>query len=652
MCLKNAGVFEWGACSVVAPAAETCNNKDDDCNGTIDDMGTAPCGTGRCLHQIPVCVAGAAPLCDATTGSIDELCNGIDDNCNSFTDENWADKGSPCDGADADNCENGVWGCAEDGATLTCEGDVSSETETCNGFDDDCDGFTDEAEELGEITCGLGICNHTVPACLNGADNVCLEFEGALEEDLPDVAGEDTNCDGVDGDASDAIFVDKVTGDDANAGTREAPVKTIQAGLNLAAMVGATQVLISQGVYTGSLTLINGIGIYGQYDKSRNWVRGPSNVTQIRGGTVAVTAQNILDTTVIQGVVITSESASVAGTSSIGIVATDSPGVVIQSVSINAGAGAAGAAGANGSVGQNGSNGSSGNSGCEYECGFPPICIGLCGTCDRPAGGTGGVGPGSTNGGNGGAGGISKQAGVAGAAGSGTGAGSGGAGGANKGDGSVGGNGAAGVQGSLGAAGQSVGTFSASGYLTSNGSDGTVGTNGGGGGGGGSGGGDLPTFFEGNWCATYGSGGGGGGGAGQGGNGGKGGGGGGASIGILLSGAPITVETTLIMTGNGGNGGAGAPGGDGGTGGLGGAGGPRGDGDDQGAGAFGGSGGNGGPGGPGGGGGGGVAFGVVCVSATLLDTDTTIVPGSGGFGGASSGNVGNNGATGETRDCF
>ena len=52
-------------------------------------------------------------------------------------------------------------------------------------------------------------------------------------EDLPDDQGLDTDCDGLDGNATLAIFVSP-TGDDASLGTMESPVKTIKQGLLLA----------------------------------------------------------------------------------------------------------------------------------------------------------------------------------------------------------------------------------------------------------------------------------------------------------------------------------------------------------------------------------------------------------------------------------
>jgi hypothetical protein len=55
--------------------------------------------------------------------------------------------------------------------------------------------------------------------------------------DLPDNNFIDSNCDGIDGNSSDAVYVDPINGAFAAAGglgTREAPVRTIQEGLDTA----------------------------------------------------------------------------------------------------------------------------------------------------------------------------------------------------------------------------------------------------------------------------------------------------------------------------------------------------------------------------------------------------------------------------------
>jgi hypothetical protein len=59
--------------------------------------------------------------------------------------------------------------------------------------DNDCDGLTDE--DLGTVTCGLGVCQHTVQACKDGKQVQCDPLSGASEETCGD--GLDNDCDGV-----------------------------------------------------------------------------------------------------------------------------------------------------------------------------------------------------------------------------------------------------------------------------------------------------------------------------------------------------------------------------------------------------------------------------------------------------------------------
>lgn len=88
-------------------------------------------------------------------------------------------------------CRAGVQQCLSDGSGYgSCEGEILPSTEVCNNNDDDCNGQTDE--ELGELSCGVGECQRTVAACINGAPGVC-------EPGLPQSEtcnNKDDNCDG------------------------------------------------------------------------------------------------------------------------------------------------------------------------------------------------------------------------------------------------------------------------------------------------------------------------------------------------------------------------------------------------------------------------------------------------------------------------
>ncbi len=516
-------------------------------------------------------------------------------------------------------------------------GSPTGDDTDCNGLDDDCDGATDN--HYVPHTCGLGICQRQ-STCVNGQES-CVPGTPQPTDD-PDDAFQDTNCDGIDGDEAQAIFV-ATNGSDGNPGTKDRPKRTIQAAIDAAASQGK-DVYVSEGTYSESLTLKSGVSIYGGYSRQNGWARSDAYHVVIMGGTTAVFC-NGQSNIVLDHLRVYAANATAAGSSSYAVRLVSCQNVTIRKSLLQADDGGPGAAGSNGSAGAAGSPGGDGAPGCEDSSGW-------CDTCNRPPGGTGGHGCGGNNGGTGGTAGHGGGNGGTGGSGIGPG-GAGGAGGScdrdwngscgigcwNGSPGSPGGNGANGTDG---AGGQAFNTASTSFYVASNGSSGTNGQAGGGGGGGGGGhGGDDD-------CDSYGSAGGGGGGGGCGGTAGSGGGGGGGSFGLWASSSSnVRVLDCSIVTGDGGSGGSGGSGGAGGAGGPAGSGGGyggNGEQDDGGCGADGGPGGRGGRGGHGGGGGGGPSVGIVfrlCSSCSQSGNAFTL--GSAGSGGWSAGHSGASG---------
>ena len=121
----------------------------DDGNPCTDDSCDSSVG---CLHPVHVggCPSGFPP-CEGTCIGTEciyaiESCNAKDDDCDGFTDEDWPAKGTPCDGGDSDMCPNGTFTCNGAGTGLECVNEDPDEIpEICNGKDDDCDGTTDES---------------------------------------------------------------------------------------------------------------------------------------------------------------------------------------------------------------------------------------------------------------------------------------------------------------------------------------------------------------------------------------------------------------------------------------------------------------------------------------------------------------------------
>ena len=191
---------------------EECDGADNDCDGAVDEsLGSITCGQGLCLHTVLNCVGGVAQTCDPMQGATGESCDGLDNNCNGQTDENLGQKAC---GLGA--CFHATDACI-DGVAQTCDPMEGAELETCDGLDNDCDGLVDDG--LGTTTCGKGICQHTAQNCIDGTAVLCDPLEGALQETCD---GFDNDCDGLadeeDADGCQPYFLD---GDSDGHGTLE-----------------------------------------------------------------------------------------------------------------------------------------------------------------------------------------------------------------------------------------------------------------------------------------------------------------------------------------------------------------------------------------------------------------------------------------------
>lgn len=433
-----------------------------------------------------------------------------------------------------------------------------------------------------------------------------------------------------------AVYVDGLTGLDANSGAANSPVATIQQAITIAASaVPATSVYVSKGSYDlagETLQMQSGVNVLGGYDRGAGWSRSFSNTTYIIGGSTAVLAVDLTNETTLEGFSIQASAPTAAASgpaaSSYVVRAINSQLTVRSNVLIAAG-GAPGAKGITPPPAASGGNGLDGGPGsCD---GTNPGVGGLGGTsaCGESggAGGRGGA-AGAFNGLQGGFG-VTTPGGS-----SGTPGGIGGFGGSVGTRGQNGTTGASRLPGGNATATAAAIRIAANEFSPPNGNTGENGLAAFGGGGGGGGGGQG--------CTTCndgpGNGGGGGGGGGCGGVGGGGGLGGGGSFGVFAIGGTVKITDNSISTdtgGRGGDGGNGATGGLGGKGGFGatactaevGAGGNGGDGGDGGA----GGGGSGGPGGP--------SIGIYGDQSDLIASGNTFSIKGGGAGG----NGGSNG---------
>ncbi len=382
--------------------------------------------------------------------------------------------------------------------------------------------------------------------------------------DAPDVNGIDSDCDGIDGVASDAIFVDVSLGNDTNAGTSAAPVATIARGVDLAVAQAKRAVLVAGGDYTSGVTLANGVDIHGSYT-SETWARalvGRSPSTIISAASPTIVGEDITSPTRISGIRVVASDAVVPGQSSIAVLLVDASGLTVEDSTLRGGGGADGALGtANASIPTVGMMGNEGlPAACNGDTKYPG-CTNNPNTqsarytsapCGCGRGGGGGWAwsdPSLTRVGFAGTernalGACVDSVGLNGLAASG--------------NGGTGWPGAMGAPGSGGAPGtRSAAAFTAAGYAPASGAPGGTGMEGGGGGAGASG--------EPRWCSTTAStlkGGTGamGGSGGCGGAGGGGGGGGGLSVALFLWRSVPTVVRVSLSTSAAGDGGAGAGG--------------------------------------------------------------------------------------------
>ncbi len=125
-----------------------------------------------------------------------EICDGYDNDCDGNTDEDFP-IGVQCDGVGA--CGLGTYECAGDRFSVRCSTDVGGSQfvyneEVCDTLDNDCDGETDENFLVGEICVGEGECGLGEWRCKTASEAYCNANDNGAADDQCD--GLDNDCDG------------------------------------------------------------------------------------------------------------------------------------------------------------------------------------------------------------------------------------------------------------------------------------------------------------------------------------------------------------------------------------------------------------------------------------------------------------------------
>jgi len=205
-------------CEATCPfrGAEVCNGLDDDCDGLVDnadpDLVVPPnrCPTaGACAGSNWTCNGSSGWRCTFPSPNVEltssgalvaeeTRCDGFDNDCDGFVDEVFPAKNSVC-------AEDGTYGttrrvgvcrgtgqlvCNPGKTGLRCNITVAGATatnETCNGRDDDCDGWVDEGFDNGGFT---GVRDAVVgPLTVNGQSVVMYRYEASRPDSTDQAPG-------------------------------------------------------------------------------------------------------------------------------------------------------------------------------------------------------------------------------------------------------------------------------------------------------------------------------------------------------------------------------------------------------------------------------------------------------------------------------
>ncbi len=185
-------------------ASETCDNHDQNCDGTTDE-GCDADGDGYCVSTVPAhskfpaCPKGAGDCNDndkAIHPGASDVCNGIDDDCDGVTDPGCDSDGDGYCGGSVGvsaGCVNGGGDCDDSNAAIHPDAQ-----EFCDGIDNNCvNGVDDGCDVDGDHWCVTGAVVVGSPAVCQNGINDCNDKNASVYPGAPDLCDGLANaCDG------------------------------------------------------------------------------------------------------------------------------------------------------------------------------------------------------------------------------------------------------------------------------------------------------------------------------------------------------------------------------------------------------------------------------------------------------------------------